>query len=219
MTTRQSGKTCGYQDCGETIPNWFELCAPHNTAKQKGEIDQCPSCGQYKDPRFPLCRSCNAANRTQATPAQAAPAARPSRYEPESNPRWDKADQEGDVFFIYILKLDGGKFYAGHTRELRERMGEHRDGKTSSTAGKNPLLVWFDVVDTREDAAEGEAYLKELIDRNEREIRRMVNEFQDLIRLVHLESGSADSASQGDGNANKTPYRPRRFGYGRQAAK
>ena len=182
MTTRQSGKTCGHQDCGEPIRPWFELygfelCAPHNSAKEKGGIDQCPSgCGQYKPAKYTLCRKCNAAggNRT-------APSARPNRYEPESNPKWDAADQEGDVFFIYILKLDGGKFYAGHTRELRERMGEHRDGKTKSTAGQNPKLVWFDVVDTREEAAEGEAYLKELINKNEREVRRMVNEFLDNV--------------------------------------
>ena len=68
-------------------------------------------------------------------------------------------------FFIYILKLDDGKFYAGHTRELRERMGEHRDGKAKSTADKNPLLVWFEIVDTRKEAAEREAQLKELIDK------------------------------------------------------
>lgn len=182
MTTRQSGKTCGYQDCGEPIRPWFELCASHNSARQNGEIDQCPDCGQYKAANYPLCRSCNAAsgNRT-------ARSTRPNRYEPESNPKWDAADQEGDFFFVYILKLDGGKFYAGHTRELRERMGEHRDGKTRSTAGKNPQLVWFEVVPTREYAAEVEAYLKELIDKNEREVRRMVIEFQDIVRLVHLE--------------------------------
>ncbi len=214
MTTRQSAKSCGYQDCDETIPPWFELCAPHNTAKQKGEIDQCPTCGHYKDAKYPLCRSCNATNRNQT-----APSGRPSRYEPESNPKWDAADQEGDVFFIHILKLDGGKFYAGHTRELRERMGEHRDGKTRSTAGKDPLLVWFDVVDTREEAADGEAYLKELIDKNEREVRRMVNEFQDLVSLVHLESNHGSSTPNAGNNANKTPYRPRRFGYRRQTAK
>ena len=213
MTIKRSNKTCAYQDCGQTIPAWFELCAPHNTAKQQGEIDQCPNCGQYKDAKFPLCRSCNAASRNQTT------STRPSRYEPESNPKWDAADQEGDVFFIYILKLDGGKFYAGHTRELRERMGEHRDGKTRSTAGKNPLLVWFDVVETREEAAGGEAYLKELIDGNEREVRRMVNEFQDLVSLVHLESNRGGSAPHAGSDASKTPYRPRRFGYRRQAAR
>ena len=98
-------------------------------------------------------------------------------------------------------------------------MDEHRDGKTRSTADKNPLLVWFDVVYTREEAAEGEAYLKELIDKNEREVRRMVNEFQDLVSLVHLESNRSGSASHAGSNANKTPYRPRRFGYRRQAAR
>ena len=214
MTTRKSSKTCGYQDCNETIQTWYELCGPHNAAKQGGEIDQCPKCGQYKDAMFPLCRSCNASNRTQP-----APSIRTSRYEPESNSKWDAADQEGDVFFIYILKLDGGKFYAGHTRELRERMGEHRDGKTRSTAGKNPLLVWFDVVDTREEAAEAEVHLKELIDRNEREVRRMINEFQDIISLVHRESDTSSSAPRAVNNDNKTPYQPRRLGYRRQPAR
>ncbi len=98
-------------------------------------------------------------------------------------------------------------------------MGEHRDGKTKSTAGKNPLLVWFDVVDTREEAAEGEAYLKALIDRNEREVRRMVNQFQDLVSLVHLESIRSNSTPPAGNDASNTPYRPRRFGYRRQAAR
>ena len=118
------------------------------------------------------------------------------------------------MFFIYILKLDGGKFYAGHTRELRERLSEHRDGKTRSTAGKNPRLVWFDTVDTREEAAEVEATLKELIDRNEREVRRMVTEFLDLIREVDTEA-DRDPQPQTVSNSQKPSYRPRRFGYRR----
>ena len=214
MATRQSDKTCGYQDCDEPIRPWFDLCASCNSARQKGEIDRCPSCPKYKAANYPLCRSCNASSGNRA-----APNTRSNRYEPESNPKWDAADQEGDVFFIYILKLDRGKFYAGHTRELRIRMGEHRDGKVKSTTGKNPLLVWFDVVDTREEAAQGEAYMKELIDKNEREVRRMVNEFQDLVSLVHRESTDSDSASPAGGKANKTTYSPRRYGYRRQAAR
>ena len=42
-------------------------------------------------------------------------------------------------------------------------MDEHRDGKVRSTADKNPELVWFASVDTREEAAQREAQLKELI--------------------------------------------------------
>ena len=212
MATRQSGGICAYQDCEQSIASWFQLCRSHNGAKEKGEIDGCPSCGQFKDSSYPLCRDCNAANRNQSN-------SRSGKYEPEYNPKWEAADDEGDVFFIYILKLDGGKFYAGHTRELRERMSEHRDGKTRSTRGKNPLLVWFEVVDTREEAADGEAYFKELIDKNEREVRRRIREFQDLIREVHLESNQNDPPPQTSDSASKARYRPRGYGYRREIAK
>ena len=212
MATRQSGGICAYQDCEQSIASWFQLCRPHNGAKEKGEIDECPKCRRFKDSNYPLCRDCNAASRNQGNSRQ-------GRYEPESNPKWDAADDEGDVFFIYILKLDGGKFYAGHTRELRERMSEHRDGKTRSTAGKNPRLVWFDRVFTREEAADGEAYIKVLIDKNEREVRRMVTEFQDLIKEVHLETNPSEPPPQTGDNTSTTRYRHPRYGHRRQAAK
>ena len=207
MTQRQAQGVCKYQDCERRIQTWFELCAPHNDAKKNGEIDECSSCGRYKAARYSLCLDCHTEARDTGTQ-------RPGKYEPEYNPAWEAADEEGDVFFVYILKLDGGKFYAGHTRELRERMSEHRDGKTKSTAGKNPKLVWFDTVDSREEATEAEAVLKELIDKNEREVRRMVTEFLDLIREVDT-GADRDTTSQPSGNAPKSGYRPRRFGYRR----
>lgn len=71
---------------------------------------------------------------------------------------------------------------AGQTRELRERLSEHRDGKVKSTARRNPRLVWFGILPTREAATQMEVELKKLIDSNEREIRRMVIDFQDLVR-------------------------------------
>ena len=209
VAAKQSGGICAYQDCDERIASWYKLCRSHNGAKENGEIDECPRCGQYKDPNYPLCRNCNAASGNQSS-------SRAGRYEPEYNPQWETGDEESDVFFIYILKLDGGKFYAGHTRELRERMSEHRDGKTRSTAGKHPSLVWFDVVDTRKEAADGEAYMKELIDKNDREVRRIITEFHDLIREVDLESDRKEVAPQASRNAKKAEYSPRRFGYRRQ---
>ena len=157
MTTRQPSKICRHQDCPNDIPLRFILCALHNADKRKGEINQCPDCERYKPSRYPLCRNCNAGR---------------------------QKDNEDNEFFTYILKLDGGRFYAGHTGELRVRMDEHSDGKTPSTADKNPRLVWFATVNTRNEAEEREAQLKELIDKNEREVRRMVNKFQDLISLV-----------------------------------
>ena len=207
MTQKQTSGVCKYQDCERRIQPWFDLCAPHNDSRKNGEIDECPSCGQYKDAYYPQCRTCYGAAKPSENRQQ-------GKYDPEYNPKWEAADEEGDVFFVYILKLDGGKFYAGHTRELRERMSEHRDGKTKSTAGKNPRLVWFEAVDTRQQAAEGEAYLKELIDKDEREVRRMVTEFLDLIREVDT-GGDRDATSQASGHTPKTGYRPRRFGYRR----
>ena len=172
MATRQSSKTCRYQDCPNNIPLRFDLCVTHNSARKSGEIDQCSKCERYKPARYPLCRNCNADRQNGDVP--------------ESEDTWDDSHEDNE-YFIYILKLDDGKFYAGHTRELRERMGEHRDGKTKSTANKNPLLVWFEIVDTRKEASERESQLKKLIDKNEREVRRMVNKFQDYVRLVSKE--------------------------------
>ena len=101
-------------------------------------------------------------------------------YKPEYSEAWDQADATADRFFVYVLKLDGGEFYAGQTRELRERLSEHRDGRAKSTAGRNPKLVWFGIVGTREAATAMEVELKKLVHSNPREIRRMVLSFRDL---------------------------------------
>ena len=103
------------------------------------------------------------------------------QYRREHSKAWEAGDADATKFFVYILKLDGGIFYAGQTRELRERLAEHRDGTAKTTAGKHPKLVWFDVVETREDATTIEVDLKELCDKNPREIRRMMVEFKDYV--------------------------------------
>ena len=137
--TQKTGKTCAYQDCDQSILGWFELCQQHNAAKRSGIIDQCSDCGQDKDSRYPNCRDCNA--KIQNTTPKSTSDKRGSKYELEQNPAWDKGDADAEEFFVYILKLSDGKFYAGQTREIRERLGEHRDGKTKSTAEKDPKLV------------------------------------------------------------------------------
>jgi len=100
---------------------------------------------------------------------------------------WIKGDKRADRFFVYILKLDNGDFYVGQTRELRERLSEHRDNKTSSTAGRNPKFQYFEVLPTREAAELREAELKRLKDSNPRQIRRMIIGFQDIIRELEWE--------------------------------
>ena len=104
------------------------------------------------------------------------------KYDKEYSRKWKAGDAGATEFFVYILKLDGNAFYAGQTRELRERLMEHRDGDTVSTAGKNPRLVWFTKVSTRDEATTLESELKRLCDENPREVRRRVLQFQDLVQ-------------------------------------
>ena len=85
------------------------------------------------------------------------------------------------------MKLEDGSFYAGQTREIRERLMEHRDGMTKSTAGKDPKLVWFTTVTTREQATDYEVQVKRVCDGNPREIRRWIRRFQDLVEEFEFE--------------------------------
>ena len=71
-----------------------------------------------------------------------------------------RATRRPQSFYVYILKLEDGSFYAGQTREIRERLMEHRDGMTKSTEGKDPKLVWFTTVTTREQATDYEVQVK-----------------------------------------------------------
>lgn len=103
-------------------------------------------------------------------------------YRLERSTAWEAGDAKATTFYVYVLKLTGPMpFYAGQTRELRERLMEHRDGLTKSTAGKEPKLVWFTTVDTRDEATRFERVVKKLCDENPREIRRWIVQFQDLV--------------------------------------
>ena len=100
---------------------------------------------------------------------------------------WDKADKDADTFYAYILKLNDGTFYAGHTRELRERISEHRDNQCKTTANKEPRLVYFALASSRKAATSLEAEFKQLILSNERQLRRMIISFLECIRVVDSE--------------------------------
>ena len=106
---------------------------------------------------------------------------RPSQYIPRPSKAWRRNDETARSFYVYILKLDVGAFYVGQTRELRERMLEHRDGRTQSTAGRNPKLQYFEILSSRESAMTREVEIKAAVKGNNREILRMVTSFHDLV--------------------------------------
>lgn len=182
-TIEAQAKTCDFWDCDAPIRSAYVLCYKHYGELQGGLIDKCPGCGRSKHRQYERCLSCN------DTP-QRRPYAAPERqhpYRPEHSEAWEKRDAAADHFFVYILKLDEGKFYAGQTRELRERLSEHKDGRVESTKGRHPKLVWYGLLPTRKEAASTEVSLKKLIDSNPREVRRMVISFRDLVRELEYD--------------------------------
>ena len=178
-------KMCAFWNCARTIKSDYTYCYTHYEEERRGKLDTCPGCGRGKYATFDLCLDCNSRPPPRKTAMIASPAGRAGSV--EQSDAWEKGDAGVEEFFVYLLKLegsDGARFYAGHTRELRERLSEHRDGNTVSTAGRNPQLVWFEIFPSRKLAAEQEAELKKLIDDNPREIRRRIIKFQDLVDEV-----------------------------------
>ena len=166
---------CRFQDCDELIRKDYFLCYHHFTQQKRGIIDQCPRCENYKNAPFAVCRVCHRqpAGAPQSSPTDAAP--RDDRAFP--------SDREAAEFFVYILNLDGGAYYIGQTRELHERLLEHRNNMSPSTQGRNPKLVWFTTAPTRDEAAGLEQRLQQLnaTPTGRREINRWVVQFKRLV--------------------------------------
>ena len=101
-----------------------------------------------------------------------------ARYEWEHRDEWAAKDMNCDAFYVYILELEGGELYAGQTRNLMRRMVEHRNGTTKTTAGRQPNLVWFEQLPSRQAAVEKEADLKHRIDTQPGGVQLMVQEFR-----------------------------------------
>lgn len=163
---------CQYWNCNRRVRSGYFLCYEHFDDLEDGLIDKCPKCGKYKDCEFELCLNCNKS------------ATKKSKYKEEHSKKWYKGDKKADRFYVYILKSRVGQFYVGQTRDLRSRLSEHRDGKTRSTAGKDMKLQYFEEKGSREEAAKREVELKRLLDTNERQVRKMIIEFQDRIKEI-----------------------------------
>ena len=153
-------KRCPFWDCKDRIGANRRFCDRHRTESEQGLIDKCPGCGRAKYKQYGKCIDCSRKPRRRMAKATATN----QTYSPEYSKAWEKGDATADRFFVYLLKLDGGEFYAGQTRELRARLSEHRDGGAKSTVGRNPKLVWFGMLQTREAATAAEVELKKLVE-------------------------------------------------------
>ena len=168
----ESGATeCAYAGCGKEVPADHYLCLRHYKKHQDGLAGPCPSegCARFRSLDYERCADCGKA------------------AAPESDPAWDQGDEGRGTFYAYLLLQNGG-FYAGHSRDLRERFWEHRNGDCRSTsaehAGDKARLVWFQECATRAEAADLEMRLKLMVLRDRRAVLAMVFRFQDAVRLV-----------------------------------
>ena len=177
---------CSYWNCGRRIDKAHFLCREHFEDLLDGFIDQCPICGRFKDMEYDLCLDCYNGRQVKIWNPSANIKSQIKNYSIEHNKAWEGKDRGADKFFVYVLKLDRGEFYVGQTRDLRARLLEHKDNKTKSTAGRNPELKYFEILNSREAVESREAELKKLNETNPREIRKMVISFQDLIKEVNL---------------------------------
>ena len=65
-------------------------------------------------------------------------------------------------FHTYLLRCADGSYYAGHTDNLEQRIGQHQTGMTGGyTARRRPVaLVWCERFDSRDDAFAAERKIK-----------------------------------------------------------
>jgi len=66
------------------------------------------------------------------------------------------------AFVVYILQSkSSGRFYVGHTNNLRDRIQRHNSGRTLANKGKGPFeLVHVEYFPTRTEAALREREIK-----------------------------------------------------------
>ena len=159
---------CLYAGCGREIPSDHYLCRMHYGRLSEGLVGPCPGegCKRFKSKEYAHCADC--------APALA----------PESEPSWDAGDEEATEFFAYLLVSRDGQWYAGHTRNLRNRVWWHGTGGCKSTARGEYRLVWFDTFPTRAEAADREQDLKRLIVANSYAVLDLVFAVQERIALV-----------------------------------
>ena len=66
------------------------------------------------------------------------------------------------MYYVYVLlSLKDKKFYIGFTLDVKRRLKEHNEGKTTSTKPRRPfVLIYFEGHYSKVDAMKRERYFK-----------------------------------------------------------
>jgi putative endonuclease len=181
VKNKDNPRLCSFVGCKENVTGKNYLCFKHYQAKNDHLIDQCPSCELFKDAKYQFCIVCVNKQTPTLHKDPVIPPIVKNEIKIEHSKAWEKKDEDAAQFFVYILKLNDGTYYVGNTRELRERLSEHKDGKTKSTKGLNPKLQYFEILQTRQQAEQREVEIKYIYSNNERQLRRMMLDFKDWV--------------------------------------
>jgi putative endonuclease len=77
------------------------------------------------------------------------------------------------MWSVYILQNSAGRFYVGHTNDLKRRVIEHNAGQTLSTRGRGPwTLAHVETFDAKEAAYAREREIKSW--KSARSIRELI---------------------------------------------
>ena len=190
VVKRKRENTCGHWDCKKPVAENSFLCSQHYEDWTRGLMDRCPKCGRFKEVKYQLCLDCYF-GRPVATwePRTVIPTSKQYR-KVEYSDTWVDGYMRPDRFFVYILELDGGYLYVGHTEDLRKRLAEHREQKIPSAPGYNPKLQYVQIVATQKVAELHEDELKRLLISNPEQIHLMIDDFCQRMRELGFEQDS-----------------------------
>lgn len=91
-------------------------------------------------------------------------------------------------FYVYVLKLEDGGYYVGHTNNPTARWTEHSIGVGAvGTAGKNFKVEMVQQFGTRREARYNENRLQAALDHSPANIKAMIDNFERINRMIRPE--------------------------------
>ncbi|MDP2729582.1 MAG: GIY-YIG nuclease family protein [Dehalococcoidales bacterium] len=184
MFRRKNKNVCGYWNCSKRIPDDQFLCAEHYEVWQDGLIDRCPKCTRFKDIAYQVCLDCYFGRPVASYKPPVEIPAREKEYKVAYSDAWIDGYHRPDRFFVYLLEVDDGTLYIGHTRDLSKQLSEYRKQGKSTNPGKTFKLQYVQIVATEEAAELRESELRRLILTNPDQIQAMISDFRSHMRKL-----------------------------------
>jgi predicted GIY-YIG superfamily endonuclease len=175
---RNKIQVCEYWDCRKEAGKENTLCPEHRKMWEEGLLDKCPRCGRMKDSVYYLCLDCYVGRKIKKKKPEPAP----------PMPSWSgRLEQymagtagipgESVRCYVYILEVDDGTFYVGHTKDIRDRLKEVRKPGKSAKSAQPPKLRYLEFFNSERSAKRRVIELREFAATNPGYINMLSREF------------------------------------------